>query len=339
MRRSETIGGGSRLMLSFPAHFAPGDASCPDPKGLEHGSDDATNKLHSTRIECTTALHGPETGAKMATSATGGGAADISVAAAFSNGFTLLGRRTGEIVIVAVLLGSLPWAILYTLSQHLLTHLDGFLNYLHLAFGFWQGAAIGLIIGVVIQAIGITAAFGFIARIAIAAADNRDEPVARSLDVTLRRYPEMVVMDLIREIATWIGLVLLIVPGLILSVMWSLAAPAMVAEGLGPIAGLRRSAYLTRDVRWRVLGLALVMGIVDAVGNYLLRSVAGDFYGGKAELARAISYEWPIWYMAAMTVYRGAAIAITGSVFAALYVQLRNGKDGPQSDQLAEVFA
>jgi len=49
MRRSETIGGGSRLMLSFPAHLAPGDASCPDPKGLEHGVAGATGKLHSTR--------------------------------------------------------------------------------------------------------------------------------------------------------------------------------------------------------------------------------------------------------------------------------------------------
>lgn len=266
----------------------------------------------------------------MATSARLDGAAEIPVGAAFGSGFDLLKRRMAEIVVAAFLLGSVPWIALDILSQHLLAQI---------ALGIWQKTAIGLMATVIVEVMGMTAAFGLIARIAISAADNRAEPIATSLDITLRRYPAMVAMALLRDMATWVGLILLAVPGLILTVMWSVSTQAMVAEGLGPIAGLRRSAYLTRGARWRILGLTLVIGIVEAIGNYLVGRLGGSFYGGQTELTRMIGSEWPIWYMCVMAIYHGAVIALSGSIFAALYVQLRNAKDGPPSDSLAEVFA
>ena len=266
----------------------------------------------------------------MATSARLDGAAQIPVGAAFRNGFNLLSRRTAEIVVAAFLLGSLPWIALDIFSQHLLAQI---------AVGTWQKAVIGLVATVTVEVMGMTAAFGLIARIAVAAADNHAEPIATSLDTTLRRYPAMVAMALLRDMATWVGLILLAVPGLILTVMWSVSTQAMVAEGLGPTAGLRRSSYLTHGVRWRILGLTLVIGILEAIGNYVVGRIGGTFYGGQTELYRLIGTEWPIWYIAAMAIYHGAVIAVSGSIFAALYVELRNAKDGPPSDSLAEVFA
>lgn len=266
----------------------------------------------------------------MAASATIGQSGEISIGAAFGKGFDLLGRRTAEILIASLALGALPWVALEVLSQHFMAQFT---------LGAWQMGALALTAGVVVGVIGMTAALALVARIAIMAADHRDEPVATSLDVTLRRYPALLVMALIRDLATWIGMVLLIIPGLIASLVWAVATPAMVAEGLGPIEALRRSADLTRGLRWRILGLAVVVGIAEMVGNYLIERVAGSFYGGRVALDQAIAHDWPIGYMVAMAIYHTASIAITGSIFAALYVQLRDGKDGPQTDTLAEVFA
>lgn len=266
----------------------------------------------------------------MATSATIDRSDEISIGAAFGKGFNLLGRRTAQILFASLVLGAMPLVALEVFSQHFMAQFT---------LGVWQMGALALAAGVIVGVIGMTAALALIARIAITAADDRDEPVATSLDVTLRRYPALVAMALIRDFATWIGMVLLIIPGLIASVVWAVATPAMVAEGLGPIEALRRSADLTRGLRWRIFGLAVVIGIADMVGNFLLERIAGSFYGGRVELDRVIAHGWPISYMTAMVIYHTAVIAISGSTFSALYVQLRNAKDGPPSDQLAEVFA
>ena len=62
----------------------------------------------------------------------------------------------------------------------------------------------------------------------------------------------------------------------LIAVIWaaatkfSLAAPAIVLEGHGLFAGLRRSFELTKGAFWRVLGITLLAGVVAAVAGYLL---------------------------------------------------------------------
>jgi hypothetical protein len=52
------------------------------------------------------------------------------------------------------------------------------------------------------------------------------------------------------------------IAALYLAVLWSLAIPAMVAEGIGLRASLRRSRELTRGIRLRIGGALIVMWLV-----------------------------------------------------------------------------
>ena len=56
-------------------------------------------------------------------------------------------------------------------------------------------------------------------------------------------------------ILPYVGLLFLIIPGLILWALWALTTPALVLEGLGPIAALRRSAQLAGPALIRVWGV------------------------------------------------------------------------------------
>ena len=52
-----------------------------------------------------------------------------------------------------------------------------------------------------------------------------------------------------------IGFLLLFVPGLILLTIWSVGAPAIVIEGIGPIDAFKRSQHLVSGSGWPVFGV------------------------------------------------------------------------------------
>jgi hypothetical protein len=56
-----------------------------------------------------------------------------------------------------------------------------------------------------------------------------------------------------------VGLLLLIIPGIILFVRWSIAIPIVLSKGDGVIAALRESWYRTEGHFWPILGLLLVV--------------------------------------------------------------------------------
>lgn len=62
----------------------------------------------------------------------------------------------------------------------------------------------------------------------------------------LRRAPALLVMTGITSVCTIAGVLCCVVPGVFLAYLWSVAPAALVLEGLGPIASLRRSQKLVR---------------------------------------------------------------------------------------------
>jgi uncharacterized membrane protein len=63
-----------------------------------------------------------------------------------------------------------------------------------------------------------------------------------------------------------IGYVLLIVPGVILSILFSFALILVVERGLKPIDALKESARLTRDNRWEIFTLLLALLGINLLG-------------------------------------------------------------------------
>ena len=69
----------------------------------------------------------------------------------------------------------------------------------------------------------------------------------------------------IAGILPYLGLLFLLIPGLILWALLALTTPALVLEGLGPFAALRRSAQLAWPVLvrvWYVRALSVLMGLL-----------------------------------------------------------------------------
>jgi uncharacterized membrane protein len=121
-----------------------------------------------------------------------------------------------------------------------------------------------------------------------------------------------------------VGMLLLVVPGIIILLMWSVAVPSYVEERAGVVASLKRSRELTKGSRWKILGLYVVMLTIIVLIQMLVVAILGQ--AGTLAIVAAM-----------------LTSAVFGTLFAAmiasLYVELRQVKDGATPDRLAEVFA
>ena len=77
--------------------------------------------------------------------------------------------------------------------------------------------------------------------------------------LALRRYGPILGASVLSILATYLGMLLLIVPGLILACMYAVAIPVCAFETLGPIESLKRSAILTKTIRWRIAGVFAIV--------------------------------------------------------------------------------
>jgi hypothetical protein len=73
------------------------------------------------------------------------------------------------------------------------------------------------------------------------------------------------------------GVILLIVPGIILAVRWSLIAPAVVLEGRRVKESLGRSNALVKGSSWVMLGLILIVGLIGGIAGMLLQAAFAAF--------------------------------------------------------------
>lgn len=94
---------------------------------------------------------------------------------------------------------------------------------------------------------------------------GRQPDAAGAVNFTLARIAPLFAVSIMTVAAVALGFVLLVVPGVLLLVRLYFGAVVVVLEGSGPVDALRRSFDLTRGHFWRLLGAALVIGIVAVV--------------------------------------------------------------------------
>ena len=94
---------------------------------------------------------------------------------------------------------------------------------------------------------------------------RRDASVGQLLRSVTPVLGQLILVGIIAGVGTAIGFVLLIVPGLILITIWSVAAPVVVLERPGATRALGRSRELVRGHGWRVFGVILVLDILVVV--------------------------------------------------------------------------
>ncbi len=168
----------------------------------------------------------------------------------------------------------------------------------------------------------------------------RGEKVRLSAMLALgaRRFLPMLGMTVLFGLAVMAASCALLVPAFILMCGWCAAAPAMLAEGLGPVQSLGRSWGLTRGRRWAlfagflvvtlcVMAVAMVVQGLGMAGVLLLTGPAGLQPGPAMALP-----------MAAYQLVAGFLGTVTMVACAVAYHGLRQEKEGGDPVQLARVF-
>jgi hypothetical protein len=180
---------------------------------------------------------------------------------------------------------------------------------------------------------------GALVRATVAQSEGRRATLGETLMAGLAMAFPLLGLAILSGIAMLIGFMLLIVPGMILYLMWSVSAPALVEERLGIGAALGRSRALTKGARWMIFGLLLIVFVIF----WIISAVAGFFniasYGGAEGLvAVTMSGTMPIGMMVVALVTGTIMSVIWSVLLTSLYVELRAWKEGPAGAALAEVF-
>jgi hypothetical protein len=164
---------------------------------------------------------------------------------------------------------------------------------------------------------------GMVVRLVAAVEAGRRDTSSGELLLAVRPvFGDLVLVGIVAGVGVFLGFILLIVPGLFLATIWSVAAPVVVMERPGRLRALGRSRELVRGHGWQVLGVVFVM--VFVVG--LLTSgvdIAADSVGADVGVAiRVIT----------------GIVATPLSAFAAavLYLELRGASSAGSADDSAD---
>src|SRR5262249_2368144 len=178
------------------------------------------------------------------------------------------------------------------------------------------GGILAVVLTLVSQAVILYVAFQYLRGQPVTLGDAVQKGFARLLPI--------LGLVILFFLGVWVGLILLVIPGIMLMVAWSVSVAACVVEGTGPIASLTRSAALTKGYRWKIFGIfvliwiaSLIVGLLVGVISYQLGKIANML----------ASFFWT----ACWTAY-------FNSVLVMVYHGLRVAKEGPAVTQMAAGF-
>jgi hypothetical protein len=126
--------------------------------------------------------------------------------------------------------------------------------------------------------------------------------------------------------------ILLIIPGIWLSVAWSLGYPALLSEGIGPAAALGRSFRLIRRRWWATFAALLVMYLIIAV----ISGILGLIVGGTLVAATDSEVVAAVLFTIVNIVSSLITLPLFAAVLTIIYFDLRVRKEGFDLQLLAE---
>ncbi len=141
---------------------------------------------------------------------------------------------------------------------------------------------------------------------------RRDASVGQLLNAVTPVLGQLILVGIVAGIGIVVGFILIIVPGLILLTIWSVAAPVVVLEKPGVLAALGRSRELVRGNGWQVFGVIVVLYLLVGIVTFIIDGVAQSAGSGVGIVVRVIVgvLTAPLAALAASVLYfelRGAA--------------------------------
>lgn len=154
-----------------------------------------------------------------------------------------------------------------------------------LAAGILQGigGVILVLVAAAIRLAGQALFTGFVVELVKDVRDGRrDQTVGDLFSAASPFILPLIGFGILFGIGVAIGFILVIIPGLILLTFWSVGAPAIVVEGVGPIDAFGRSWRLVRGQAWPVFGALVLIWVIVLVIWLVFAAIANPIGNGEA---------------------------------------------------------
>jgi hypothetical protein len=189
------------------------------------------------------------------------------------------------------------------------------------------GSAVSIIINLVIYGL-VTA---LIIQLSYDAKLGRSNSFGTYFKTALPAIFPIIVLTFVVTILSMIGALALIIGAFWVLAVFYVMAPVAVIEQ-GGFGSLKRSAALTKEYRWPIVGLFIIVMLLSTVIQFVTGFVIGSVgfltsgFGGQFVAGVGLS------------MFSGLAYAFGGIVIALVYARLRAIKEGVDVDQIAAVF-
>jgi hypothetical protein len=261
------------------------------------------------------------------------GGPEVSVGRVFSRAFGTIGSNPAATLGIGFLFGGFPTVLLAYLVQTYGGQAPDLL-------GVLGETAVDLAMPAATIALS-TITQGALVRATVLHGEGQASSLGESAAPALALTWPLFMMAILSGAAIGLGLLFLIVPGVLLYLIWSVAGPALVEERLGPLQALRRSRDLTRGTRWKVFAVVLVSMIASMLATSVMEMINIALFDKPGNLMEPLGPDprLPFLFYTANAIFQTLSMAVWGVILASLYVELREWKDGPRTDGLAEIFA
>ena len=173
-----------------------------------------------------------------------------------------------------------------------------------------------VLVALIIDLVAVTLFTGMVVELVADVQDGRrDASPGQLLRAVTPVLGQLILVGIIAAIGIVVGFFLIIVPGLILITIWSVAAPVVVLERpRGVLAALARSRELVRGNGWQVFGVILVLYILVGAVSIIIEGIAESAGSGVGIVVRVVVgvLTAPLSALAASVLYfelRGARVA------------------------------
>jgi hypothetical protein len=152
------------------------------------------------------------------------------------------------------------------------------------------GAAIALVaLSALVTLVFFPVAIGSTVRMVSDEVQTGQTDLGASIRFTVSKLVWIWVVSLITGIVVFLGVIALIVPGIILAIMFSLALPAILIEDHGVLDSLRRSRELVGH-RWlKTFALFIVIGVIILIVTSVADAIGGLFGSASTVVSSILS--------------------------------------------------
>jgi uncharacterized membrane protein len=196
------------------------------------------------------------------------------------------------------------------------------------------GAIFGLLMGsFVVQTVLYYMLQACMAHATVVDLSGEKPQLSPTLVVGLRTVFPVTLLSILAMLGIMAGLLLLVIPGIILALSWSVIAPVRVVENTGLIETFGRSRALTKGHRWRIFWVLMMFGVILVLATFAMRLALGL---SLVDENPATAFSVPALIASGLVnvpLYGILAVAV-----ASIYYELRLVKEGVGPQQLAAAF-